>query len=306
MRFRRDRFELEGDRFVFGGEVPSHEFEFALHRHRDGVGEFLAVLLAQFDLPSRLRIRIRAAAGPEHRDRAGKGFFDSDLRVPRVVAAPLQTVESRVVTRVTEHDRFRFVVLPRDDQDRNRVIDGTAGVLAIDNAFLRRLAPVHRESRFTVCELQRRGFEVLHGRADEFDQIGLEFPGVCVDFVGLVRGESVHIDEVLAHDRAAVRVRRGQHQFLPLDAEPLFDLGGDIDREVSRNADQVGRHENEPLAGRVFEADGFRVKLVQLPLGGFGARRVAGHPHRLLGSDDLRRDSGLERRRGLRRYVCCH
>ena len=41
--------------------------------------------------------------------------------------------------------------------------------------------------------------------------------------------------------------------------------------KLARDADQVGRDEHEPLAGRIFEAHSLRVEIVNLPFGRLGA-----------------------------------
>ena len=67
---------------------------------------------------------------------------------------------------------------------------------------------------YRAPNFRRRGFELLHGRADDFDDVGFEtFACRPATFAISSGGEAVHVDQVFAHDRPAMGVRRGEHEF---------------------------------------------------------------------------------------------
>src|SRR5262245_7126832 len=115
-------------------------------RFLDGDGEFLTVLFAQFDLASRKRVGIRAAADPEEGQRARVLLLDLDLGEPRVIAAPLVELHRRVVTRIAEHDGFQIPLRVFDLEHWDGVIDRSFRVAVVDDPLLGHLPAVDREA----------------------------------------------------------------------------------------------------------------------------------------------------------------
>ena len=108
---------------------------------------------------------------------------------------------------------------------------------------------------------------------------------------------SIHVGEVVGEDRAAVRVRDGEHQPLARQAGLLPHLGGDGLGQGARDADEVAGEQHDLAAVGILQGQGLDVQVVLLALGRLVAAAVAGHPHRLVGRDDLHGDAGLPRRR---------
>ena len=111
----------------------------------DRLSEFAAVALSVLDGAARQRIRIGAAAGPEHRDGPRVFCFQLTLREAGVIATKPVVLQRRVVAGVAEDGGPERTVSPFDAQDRHGMIDRAVRVAAVDEAAGGRLAAIHRE-----------------------------------------------------------------------------------------------------------------------------------------------------------------
>jgi hypothetical protein len=188
--------------------------------------------------------------------------------------------------RITRNDGFRPAIIRLHHEYGDSVIDRTCTVHTVDNTLISLLPSIQCKPGLAAAKLKRRWLKILHCFADQLDQIGFEFLGLSLDLAHFLGRESIHIEEVFAHDWTAMRMRGGQHHLRPFNTKLLLHGGGDINRQVARDPNQVGGDENQSLAGGILEAHRFRMKIVDCSLGWLGTSGVTGHPHRLLRSND--------------------
>ena len=104
-------------------------------------------------------------------------------------------------------------------------------------AFLGYLTAIHGEASGALADAHLRGLQILDGGDDRLDHPATQLVRVGQDLLGLVRRQVVHVDEVVAHHGAAVRVRATQHDLLALQARLLHHRGTDRLGDGTRNAD---------------------------------------------------------------------
>ena len=165
------------------------------------------MLLGVLDRPPRVGVRVGAAAGPEHRHRAGVLRLHGNLREAGVVAAPAVIVEGRVVAGVAENDGADRPSVVFDAQHGHVGIDGAAGIAADDEALGGRLPAVDGEFRGAVAEGQPRRFAIGQRRQGRLDGPAFQVAGVAFDARGLPGVERVHVRERVGQHRTGLRVR---------------------------------------------------------------------------------------------------
>ena len=195
-----------------------------------GVGQHVAVFLAQLDLAPGQWIGVAATADPEEGQGAGVFFFQVLLGKPGVVAAPLEELHRRVVASIAEDHRPQFAIRRRYAEDRHVVIDRPAEGRALlheqRHFFLFVVPPINGKSGGPHSHGQSGWFQIVQCRADRLDRPVAELVGVGPDLLGLFGRHVVHVGEVVAEDRAAVSVRAGEHELLARQAGAFLDLFG--------------------------------------------------------------------------------
>ena len=92
-------------------------------------------------------------------------------------------------------------------------------------------------------------------------------------------------------------VRAIQQQTFRRQLVFVLDGGLYVVAEKPGDADQIERYHHDPRAAGVFNGERLGEQVLRRAFGRFLARRVPGHPHRLLGRDVRRGDADLPVRR---------
>ena len=106
------------------------------------------VVLGILQAAARVRVGVGAAADGHHRDRPRMRAFDRLAGVAGPVAAELVEVaaERRAVAGVVDHHGPHRAIGGGDAEHGERVIDGSAGIVAEEDALVARFAAIDREA----------------------------------------------------------------------------------------------------------------------------------------------------------------
>ena len=196
------------------------------------------VVLGILEAAPRVRVGVGAAADGHQRDRPGMRAFDRLAGVARPVAAELVEVAAErgaVAGVVNQHGPHRAIG-GGDAKHGERVIDGSAGIGAEEDALVARFAAIDREAGGPLGPGESsRAAAVESGTRDLLDLVG-QLAGVAVDPLLLLGGHRLAEDqgEDARQGGTTVGMRRADHEPFAgesgLFLEPPRDLLGHVRR----------------------------------------------------------------------------
>ena len=274
----RQVHELEGR-----PQPARHSLERLGERLLDGVGEHLAVLLAEFQFSARDGILIAAAGIEEQRGCARMVRLQVELGKTRIVAAPAGPREGGWVAGISEQDAQQLAFLALDGENRHVVIN---------RAFQRRpfgqhlghlrlgvLAAIDGERALAFPLEQFRRLEVVQGFRHRLDHLVFHPVRVLSDQLPLLIVQGVVVDQVVLEDGAAVVVREREHEFGTVQREAPVHLGIKALVDRLRHAHVIGGRHDRAFAVFRLESQHLDPKVMDLAVR-YAPRSIPGQPHR--------------------------